>query len=100
MNGQSIDALGKKVQSMKDRFEKVEKDVRNLKDLLNTHDNWHSTIHEWIGEGVIISDRSGHLCRGILKWSDRYNLCIAHSTDPKPITRMYTKGGINWIEKE
>lgn len=95
----SIEALSKKVQSLKDRFEALEKDVRGLKDLLNVHDNWHSTIRSWVGHKVLIRDRGG-LSEGLLKWSDRYNVCIEvdeRRTGPK--TRMYTKGGINWIEK-
>lgn len=93
-------AISKKVQSLKDRFGRIEKDVRELKDLLNIHDNWHSTIRELIGKQVTICDRSGNRCHGILKWSDRYNVCIspdAHNPGTGR-SRIYTKGGINWIE--
>jgi hypothetical protein len=100
MSNQSIDALAKKTESMRSRFERVEKEVRGLKDLLNTHDNWHSTIREWIGQQVTICDCNGSLSQGVLKWSDRYNVCIspdAYTPDTHKL-RIYTKGGINWIE--
>ena len=94
MNSPSIGALAKKVQSMKDRFEKVEKDIRELKDILNVHDNWHSTIRNWIGLEVKVATRNGDVSFGTLQWSDRYNVCVVDHGRP----RMFTKGGINWIE--
>lgn len=105
----TIEALAKKVQSIKDRFERLEKDVRALKDLLNVHDNWHSTIRSWVGSLITVCDRGGDKEAGTLKWSDRYNLCVEIDHDNltnqtvKGVrnhrTRIYTKGGINWIEK-
>ena len=104
----TLEMAFKKIQSIKDRFERLEKDVRALKVLLNVHDNWHSTIRKWLGSIVTICDRSGVQDTGELKWSDRYNLCV--SLDPDRMgdqtvkgvrnqrTRIYTKGGINWIE--
>ena len=101
----SIEAVVKKLQSLKDRFEKLEKDVRGLKDLLNVHNNWHSTIREWTGERIRVCDRASQVYDGKLLWSDRYNLCIeipkgtkGSFTDPGG-PRVYTKGGINWIER-
>jgi hypothetical protein len=105
MNSVSLDVLAKKVQSIKDRFERLEKDVKGLKDLLNVHDNWHSTIRKWVGNDVRVCDRQG-ITTGILLWSDRYNVCVRpyetvkewdHKAGQR--TRMYTKGGINWIEE-
>lgn len=97
MGSTSIDALAKKVQSVKDRFDRLERDVRGLKDLLNVHDNWHSTIRDWVGREVRICDRSG-IVTGRLKWSDRYNVCVEVAINQnKKSLRMYTKGGINWI---
>lgn len=90
----SIGALAKKVQSLKDRFEKMEKDIRGLKDVLNIHDNWHSTIRDWVGREVKVATRDGSVSFGTLKWSDRYNICVIEHGTP----RMFTKGGINWIE--
>jgi hypothetical protein len=105
----TLEGLAKKIQSIKDRFERVEKDVRSLKDLLNVHDNWHSTIRKWVGSLITVCDRSNEEVSGELKWSDRYNLCVEITPDKttlqkvkgvsNPRTRIYTKGGINWIEK-
>lgn len=84
----------KKLQSLRDRFERLEKDIGALKDLLNVHDNWNSTVRKWIGQRVVVSDRANLQNVGKLLWSDRYNLCV--ETDYG--ARVYTKGGINWIE--
>lgn len=83
----------KKLQSLRDRFERTEKDVSTLKDLLNVHDNWHSTVRKLIGEQVVVCCRNG-TATGKLLWSDRYNLCVEIESK----LRVYTKGGINWIE--
>jgi len=99
MSSMSLEALSKKVQSLKDRFERLEKDVKGLKDLLNVHDNWHSMIRKWVGHGVRICDRDG-ITIGTLLWSDRYNVCVQiEEARTGQRTRMYTKGGINWIEE-
>lgn len=84
----------KKLQSLRDRFDRTEKDVSTLKDLLNVHDNWHSIVRKLIGEQVTVVCRSGTTATGKLLWSDRYNLCV--EIDSK--SRVYTKGGINYIE--
>ncbi len=97
----TLDVMMKKLQSLKDRFEHLERDVRALKDLLNVHDNWNAMIRKLIGEQVTIRTRSGNQMRGVLKWSDRYNLCIEYPLDSPTqmiVTRVYTKGGIDWIE--
>ena len=99
MSTVSIEALAKKVQGMRDKFENLERDVKGLKDLLNVHDNWHSKIHTWRGREVTVCDRSG-ISSGVLLWSDRYNVCVRVSDSRYgPKERMYTKGGINWIEE-
>lgn len=99
MNSYSIESVYKTVQSMKDKFERLEKDVKGLKDLLNVHDNWHSTIRKWVGHEVRICDREG-ITTGTLLWSDRYNVCMQiEEVRTGQRTRMYTKGGINWIEE-
>lgn len=99
MNTIPIEALAKKVQGIKDRFERLEKDVKGLKDILNVRDNWHSTIRDWRGHEVRICDREG-ITTGILLWSDRYNVCVQiEEVRTGQRTRIYTKGGINWIEE-
>lgn len=98
MNSVPTTALAKKVQSLKDRFERLERDVKGLKDLLNVHNNWHSTIREWVGSEVRVCDRSD-IVTGKLLWSDRYNVCVEiRVTQAKTRKRIYTKGGINWIQ--
>lgn len=94
----TLDQLAKKYQSLKDRFTQLERDVRSLKDLLNVHDNWNSTIRKWVGKVITVCDRSGQEESGILKWSDRYNLAVELTSSGR--TRVYTKGGINWIESK
>lgn len=80
-------------------LERLEKDVKMLKDTLNIRDNWHAVIRDWIGQEVRVCDRS-EIIHGELKWSDRYNVCVSvESNNGEERTRIYTKGGINWIEK-
>jgi hypothetical protein len=99
MGSVTIETLTKRVQGLKDRFERLEKDVKGLKDLLNVHDNWHAKIRTWKGHEVTICDRSG-ISSGTLLWSDRYNVCVlVGDARYGPRERMYTKGGINWIEE-
>jgi hypothetical protein len=90
------DALAKKVQSQKDRFDRLEREVRNLRDVLNIHDNWNAEIRTMLGKVVSVYDTTGKVERGILKWSDRYNLCVVIDDVP----RIYNKGGIIWVENE
>jgi len=104
----SLEGLSKRLQSLKDRFERLEKDVRALKDLLNVHDNWHSTIRRMVGSVITLCDRRGEVVEGKLSWSDRYNLCVEIDPDTLSMTavkgtrkhrkRIYTKGGIIWLE--
>ena len=99
---QTLQLAFKKLQSLRDQFARLDKDVRGLKDLLNVHDNWHSTIRQWIGKMIAVCDRNGVPQDGKLMWSDRYNLCIEIPPATELLkgkTRVYTKGGINWIEK-
>ena len=86
-------------QGLHSTIARLEKDVRTLKDTLNIRDNWHSTIRDWVGREVRICDRSG-INSGKLLWSDRYNVCVEiYANQNVPRERIYTKGGINWIEQ-
>jgi hypothetical protein len=93
-NKTTLDGVSKRVQSLKDRHERLEKDVRQLKDTLNIHDNWNAEIKELIGHSVKLRTSDGEEATGTLKWSDRYNLCILIFDKP----RIYNKGGITWVE--
>ena len=94
-NKLSLGQVYKLHQQIKSKMERLERDVGSLKDILNIHDNWHSTIRKWLGEEVTIKDLTGEESSGILKWSDRYNICV----ELKDRTRMYTKGGIALIDR-
>jgi len=65
----------KKLQSVKDKVDRLEKDVKQLKDLLNVQDNWHSEVRGWVGDLVHVSF-NGALFQGTLKWIDRYTICL------------------------
>lgn len=100
MTKPTLESLSKSWQSLRDRVERIDKDMRALRDLLNVKDNWHASIRSMIGKLVAVSDRSGAKTVGVLLWSDRYNLCIRMTQSITSTTwdRIYTKGGINWIE--
>lgn len=90
----TLEAVSKRVQSLKDKQERTEKEVHGLKDVLNIHDNWNAEIRQLIGKAVNVHDTTGHVGQGVLKWSDRYNVCVVIDGIP----RIYNKGGIVWIE--
>lgn len=90
----TLDTLAKKTQSLKDRLERMDKELRGLKDVLNVHDNWNAEIRMWIGKEVRLKDSTSDVVVGTLKWSDRYNVCVVVNDQP----RIYNKGGITWIE--
>ena len=94
-NKLSLGQVYKLYQQLKSKLDRVERDISSLKDILNIHDNWHSTIRNWLGEVVTIRDLAGEESEGTLKWSDRYNLCV----ELPDRTRMYTKGGIASIDR-
>lgn len=69
----------KKLQSLKDKVDRLEKDVKQLKDLLNVQDNWHSEVRSWAGEQVSVQ-LGAQVWRGVLRWIDRYTLSIYDGT--------------------
>lgn len=97
-NELNLKAVASKAQSALDKLLRLEKEVKALKDILNTHNNWHAETREWEGKRVVICDRSGTQTTGIFRWADRYNLCI--TPDNNHPNRIYTKGGINWIARD
>jgi len=78
----------KKLQSLKDKVERLEKDVKQVKDLLNVQDNWHTEVRDWIGTKVTV-DFNGTAYFGTLKWIDRYTLCLI--TEPNSTTNATFK---------
>jgi hypothetical protein len=71
--------LGQLVNSLKRRVEQIERDLRAIKDILNTKDNWHSETKDWIEKMVHVRLHSGETESGNLLWLDRYNICISCS---------------------
>jgi sRNA-binding regulator protein Hfq len=55
------------------RFEALEKLVREHFDEKN---QWNTQVREWIGKKVQISFASGWTITGVLRWVDRYTLCL------------------------
>ena len=79
------------VQKMKERMDFLEKDIKRVKDVLNSQDNWHSETREWLGKEVLVRTRGGISETGTFKWSDRYNICIVSKGE----TTIWPKGGID-----
>jgi len=90
--------LGQLVTSLKKRIEQIERDLRTIKDTLNTKDNWHAEIKDWIGQLIDVQFRHGAQTTGTLQWVDRYNVCIVVE-DEHNERRICTKGGIDYISR-
>jgi hypothetical protein len=94
--------LGQLVKSLKSRIEQLERDVRAIRDIVNTKDNWHAETRDWIGESVVIRTQSGVESGGRLIWIDRYNVCIDFTPTNKFLGAsrvVIPKGGIDFIAK-
>lgn len=96
----------KKLQSLKDKVDRLEKDVKLLKDLLNVQDNWHTEVRDWIGSVVVVTYSEKEYA-GTLKWIDRYTLCLQEtqgnpSKDPaaKKWTHVFPKSQIVLTKRE
>jgi sRNA-binding regulator protein Hfq len=61
------------VQRLNQRIEALEKLVR---DSLDEKNHWNSQVREWIGKPVKIQLVSGESVVGLLRWVDRYTLCL------------------------
>jgi len=86
----SLKVVLTKIQSLNDRHDRLAKEVRSLKDLLNTEDNWHAETRKWIGKRVAVTF-GGEQVQGIFKWADRYNICLVVLSTP----RIFPKGMIS-----
>lgn len=84
------------IRGLTDQLKTLRKDVRALKDLFNVKDNWYAVIREWIGSPVRVKDMTGDTVSGKLDWTDRYTLGV---TTPEQEERLYSKGGIVYIER-
>ena len=93
----TLKAVWSKVQSALDKMQRLEKEVKALKDTLNVHNNWHAETRDWEGAKVAVKSRNGEVSTGRFLWADRYNLCI--DLDNHGGRRIFTKGGTDWIER-
>jgi hypothetical protein len=89
----SLKQLAAKVQGLRDKLGHVENELRQLKDLLNYHDNWHSEIIGWVGKPVAVGTGSSSqpISYGVLHWADRYHYRVGDAIYPK---------GMFWIRLE
>jgi hypothetical protein len=72
-NGQ----LQHELKTLRSSHEQLKATVGKLKDILQVQDNWHSRVSKWIKKKVeLFDDREEESIRGILLWTDRYNLGI------------------------
>ena len=81
------------MQILKERITVLEKGLKKVNDVLNIQDNWHAETREWLGKEIEVKSRSGLSDVGILKWTDRYNICLVSSKGP----RIWTKGGLDCL---
>lgn len=82
----------KEIESMKQRVVDVAKDVRVLKEMFSTNDNWGALAKQLIetGKEVKITDISGHCWVCVVAWVDRYNIGIKMGGEEG----MLLKGGL------
>jgi hypothetical protein len=72
-NGQLLHEL----RTLRSSHEQLKATVRKLKDILQVQDNWHSRVSKWIKRDIeLFDDREEESIRGVLLWTDRYNLGI------------------------
>lgn len=63
-------------QQLRARLDSVEKQVRAHSEAINDRNNWNAVVRGWIGSQVSVHTVSGATVTGILKWVDRYTLCV------------------------
>lgn len=88
-------SLGQTIKGLHRRLDAFEQELKALKDILNTKDNWHAEIKEWIGREVVTELRSGRVFTSVLIWSDRYNICLERGGE----RIICTKGAIDTIRR-
>ena len=75
------------------RIEALEALVRERFDEMNL---WNSRVRDWIGKKVDIQLVNNESVTGILRWVDRYTLCVdeADMPDTEPEPAIVHKGAI------
>lgn len=82
------------LQELTQRIEALEKLVR---DNLDEKNQWNSKVREWLEKRVVVRLVSSSDIFGILKWVDRYTLCLQEKELPE-VTIVH-KGAIATINK-
>lgn len=82
----------KEIEGLKQRAVDLAKDVRSLKEMFSTNDNWGALAKQLIetGKEVKITDIGGHCWVCIVTWVDRYNIGIRIKEEDG----MLLKGGL------
>lgn len=78
----------------------LQKEVSTLKDTLNVYENWNSEVKNWYGKEVLVRAVNNVAYKGMLKWTDRYNVCLMYTADTTQPRKecIFTKGGIISIQ--
>lgn len=86
----------KEINELKQRVGDLAKDVRTLKDMFSTNDNWGALAKKLIetGKEVKITDIGGHCWVGRVQWVDRYNIGFRVTTHDSEEEGMLLKGGL------
>lgn len=84
----------KRIGVLEDRVNILQKQVRELRDILNVSDNWGSLIKEWIGRSIEVKTQTEKV-KGTFKWADRYHIAIKE-LEHLPVT-VVPKGAIQTI---
>ena len=60
----------------------LEKDVKSLKERREERNQWDSTVQGWLGKRVTALVTTGQRVVGVLRWLDRYTICVEGSYEP------------------
>lgn len=93
--------LGGRVSQLEVRQSEIGREVRQLKDLLDVHNNSHATLLSWVGKNVLVVTMNGKTYIGKLLWIDKYNISVhgVRSSDTSGERKEYVvhKGSIESI---
>ena len=92
----AITLLEDRIVTLEKRARTTDKEISDLKDLLNVHENWNSEIKKMYGKRVKVESVSGKMYIGELIWTDRYCICVFDDTRKRRLT--LNKGGVLSIE--
>lgn len=89
----------KKFKELEKKIVGIESKLEELHHILNTHDNWHSSVAIGLLGQKVTVDFGDSKIDAVLRWTDRYNVCVDHVYGWKdPDKRMViNKGAIRSI---